>query len=159
MLSFDKFYSQISKTILKGRKFRSIKILLEILYEQNRHLSINEIANLYEQKSTKTISKTSIYNAINLLEKYAIISSCLENESKKFEINLSKHHDHIICIKCDKIIEFFDNELEILQDEICLKNEFILINHKVVLGGICRKCYETLSKKDDINTQKTLSVN
>lgn len=70
-----------------------------------------------------------------------IKSLALENESsKKYEINLKTHHDHLICTQCGDVFEFYDNELEQIQESIAQEKGFILTNHQMTLYGICAKC-------------------
>ncbi len=54
--------------------------------------------------------------------------------------HLGQHHDHIICIKCKKIVEFEEDALENLQINIALKHGFHMLQHKMELYGICSEC-------------------
>ena len=53
-----------------------------------------------------------------------------------------QHHDHLICTKCGKIIEFMNDDLETLQEKISDKHQFRLDSHVMTLFGVCRdgKC-------------------
>ncbi len=52
----------------------------------------------------------------------------------------SLHHDHLICVKCRKIIEFVDDDIEELQEKIAYKFQFSLQRHIHQLFGICKEC-------------------
>jgi len=54
--------------------------------------------------------------------------------------HLGQHHDHIICIKCKKIVEFEEDALENLQINIASKHGFHMLQHKMELYGICSEC-------------------
>ncbi len=56
--------------------------------------------------------------------------------------HLGKHHDHMICTKCGKIIEFSDNDLEIMQERIAAENGFHMLQHKMEIYGLCDQCLE-----------------
>ena len=53
-----------------------------------------------------------------------------------------QHHDHILCDRCGKIVEFADDVLERLQEEIAVRLGFVLARHRMELYGICRECRE-----------------
>jgi Fur family transcriptional regulator, ferric uptake regulator len=54
--------------------------------------------------------------------------------------HLGKHHDHFICTKCDKIIEFDNEEMERLQLKIASNQGFHILQHKMEIYGICSQC-------------------
>ena len=54
--------------------------------------------------------------------------------------HLGQHHDHIICIKCKKIVEFEEDAIENLQIDIASKHGFHMLQHKMELYGICSEC-------------------
>jgi Fur family ferric uptake transcriptional regulator len=51
-----------------------------------------------------------------------------------------RHHDHIVCLTCGRIEEFFDERIEHLQEEACRRKGFELVNHHLRLEGYCRAC-------------------
>jgi Fur family ferric uptake transcriptional regulator len=57
-----------------------------------------------------------------------------------FELNEGTHHDHIVCVKCGKIEEFFDATIEKRQKEIAEKLGFTLVDHSLSLYGSCKAC-------------------
>jgi Fur family ferric uptake transcriptional regulator len=59
--------------------------------------------------------------------------------------HLGQHHDHIICTKCKKIIEFEDRELENLQLKIASDHGFHILQHKMEIYGICSDCLKERS--------------
>ena len=66
-----------------------------------------------------------------------------QDNQSSYEIK-KQHHDHLICIKCGKIIEFLDSDLEKLQEKISDKYDFKLQSHVMTLFGECqnRDCKE-----------------
>lgn len=55
--------------------------------------------------------------------------------------HLGAHHDHMVCTKCNKIIEFNSPELEALQERIAKENAFHMLQHKMVIYGLCDDCF------------------
>jgi Fur family ferric uptake transcriptional regulator len=51
-----------------------------------------------------------------------------------------EHHDHMICMHCGKSIEFYDPEIEALQDEASEHLGFKVLDHKLQIYGLCGNC-------------------
>jgi Fur family ferric uptake transcriptional regulator len=56
--------------------------------------------------------------------------------------HLGQHHDHLICTKCQKIIEFEDADIEQLQLKVAAAYGFHMLQHRMELYGICRQCLD-----------------
>jgi len=54
--------------------------------------------------------------------------------------HLGKHHDHLICTKCGKIVEFRNDEMERLQLRISAEQKFHMLQHKMEIYGLCSEC-------------------
>ena len=56
-----------------------------------------------------------------------------------FELNEGEHHDHLVCVQCGKVVEFFDEEIERRQKMIAKDRGFELHDHALSLYGSCTK--------------------
>ena len=54
--------------------------------------------------------------------------------------HLGRHHDHMICTKCGRIIEFANEDMEILQQKIAAQKGFHILQHRMEIYGLCRDC-------------------
>ena len=81
-----------------------------------------------------------------MLLQSGIIGEALRCQDKKsYEIIFNKkHHDHMLCINCGKTIEFYSEEIERLQNEICKKYAFTPLEHKLGIKGYCKECYKKI---------------
>jgi len=69
-----------------------------------------------------------------------------EGQSPRYEHrHLGKHHDHFICTKCGKIIEFDNDEMERLQSKIASDLRFHMLQHKMEIYGLCSECMASRS--------------
>jgi Fur family transcriptional regulator, ferric uptake regulator len=59
------------------------------------------------------------------------------------------HHDHLLCLKCGRVFEFRDDDIEKLQDKVCEKFHFKPVEHRLGIRGYCRDC---LKKSKDSNS-------
>ena len=141
-------YKEKLKEIVKskGLKYSTQREeILKVLYNSKEHLTSEEIYNKVK-KINRNIGLATVYRALAFLEEQGLINSIsFGSEGKKYELNRGKHHDHMICINCNKIIEFFDEELEKLQKEIAEKHGFKLITHELNMYGICKECQDKKS--------------
>ncbi len=129
----------------KGLKYtKQREIIFETILNSNEHLNAEELNNIInKQYPDEKIGIATIYRALAFLEEANLISSiALDKDGKKFEPNTKQHHDHLICVKCNKIIEFLDEQIEQKQEKIAEDNGFKLLNHTMYLYGICKECQE-----------------
>jgi len=135
------------KTVIKEKGLKYTKqreIIFETLLNSDKHLNAEELYNIIaKEHPNENIGIATVYRALAFLEESALISSIsLNNDGKKFEPVSKEHHDHIICTKCNKIIEFVDNDIENKQEEVAKKHHFKLLNHTMYLYGICSDCQQ-----------------
>lgn len=142
-ISFDEFLKNFKNHITKLNLKNTIQkdYILKVLYHSKSHLSAQEISNEIKESYRLHISIATIYKTLNFLEELNMVD-CLEvtKKAKKYELNLSLHHDHLICTSCHKIIEFNDEIIEDKQILIASKNNFKLTNHTMIIYGLCSNC-------------------
>lgn len=123
---------------LKNSKQR--EEVLAVLYKSGTHLSPEEVATQIKM-TDKNASLSSVYRILNFLEQEQFICGLKTDRSgKRYEIASKSHHDHIICLECGEIIEFVDDEIERLQDEVAKKYGAKLISHDMKLFVKCKNC-------------------
>ena len=130
MKNFNAFYDKFSELLrdLGLKNSKSKERILKILFENDEHLSAKQI----QSKLPIKLSLTAIHRFLNFLCESSLALSLEEGGSKKYELNLKSHHDHLVC----------DETVEQRQDEICEKIGFLLEGHAMILYGICKKCLE-----------------
>jgi len=136
----DKLKEIIKQKGLKYTKQR--EIILETILNSDTHLSAEDLYNLILEKyPEEKIGIATVYRAVSFLEDSKLISSIsLDKDTKKFETNFKEHHDHLICIKCNKIVEFVNTKIEKEQEKIANNQGFSLLDHDMYLYGICKDC-------------------
>lgn len=142
-IAFDQFLKNFKDSISRAGFKNSIQkdYLLKIFYYSEKHLSAEEIVEIAKRDYNVGIGIATVYRILKFFEQMNIIVSLDVGDGiKRYELNLALHHDHLICVKCHKIVEFFDEELEELQKTIANKNSFMLKSHVVTLYGYCLDC-------------------
>jgi Fur family ferric uptake transcriptional regulator len=133
------------KALLKSNnlKFTSQReAILKTLYENPDHFTPENLYLLIKKNYPEAnVGVTTVYRTLNLLEENNIATSIsFGSAGKKFELGNKPHHDHLICEKCGKIVEFEDEKIEQLQEKIAKLYHFKLTNHLMQLYGICQEC-------------------
>jgi len=134
-----RFQSLLAK---KGLKFTfERKRIFEEVFALKEHFDADSLYARFKKLGLR-ISRDTVYRTIPLLlESGAIQKSVGAGKREFFERVSSKgHHDHMVCVKCHKVVEFTCDEIEKLQDEIAAKHGFQLVFHDHRLFGHCRNC-------------------
>lgn len=119
--------------------------ILQIFVDAGRHLSAEE---LYEhvKKVHPGIGYATVYRTLKLLTNAGLAEERrFEDGFTRYEYKVSDgHHDHLICTKCGKIIEFENKRIEALQQDVARKNRFEVQSHKLELYGLCAECQKKM---------------
>jgi len=153
-LSYDEFILKFKDMIKSLGLNNSIQreYLLKILFQSKEHLNAEELLHQVKTTYNVNIGIATVYRILNLLEDLNIVKSISISgqDFKVYELSLKPHHDHMVCVKCNTIVEFYDAELEKTQELVAQEKGFQLQSHTMMLYGICKKCKE----KEDENANK-----
>lgn len=88
------------------------------------------------------IGQTTVYRTLKLLCAAELAHEIQFGDGiSRYEVSTDQpHHDHFLCTKCQKTIEFYDERLEAMQQELATKNGFQLTGHAHFLYGLCAEC-------------------
>jgi Fur family ferric uptake transcriptional regulator len=116
--------------------------VVKFFFSSEAHLSKEEIRDALKKKDIY-VSAETVSKVIDLLLNYGFAQevSFREGPPRYEHFHLQTHHDHFVCQRCRKIIEFSDEELEILQMKIAGHHGFHVFNHQMNLYGLCDTCY------------------
>ena len=104
------------------------------------HLSAEDV---YKQllSDNEGIGLATVYRVLTQFESaQLVIRHHFEGGHSVFELADSPHHDHIVCVKCGRVEEFSDRDIEDRQRNIATKLGFELTDHKLNLFGLCTGC-------------------
>lgn len=137
-------HETIFKEFLERKGLKLTKERRAILAEMlsfHGHFDPEEILIRLRKRGSR-VSKASIYRTIHLLVENGLIEKVIKNDKHAhYEYTYGHtHHDHMICTRCGKIIEFYSPALEVLQEELCKKERFKGITHTLEIKGCCKRC-------------------
>ena len=114
--------------------------ILEIFQGSSvRHLSAEDVYKLLLAENLD-VGLATVYRVLTQFEQAGILSrNHFESGKAVFELNQGNHHDHLVCLDCGRVEEFFDEEIENRQHKIAEERGFRLAEHALSLYGTCTK--------------------
>lgn len=114
------------------------QLVTEVFYgveEGEHHPTVDELYHLVRARDNR-IGYATVYRTLKLLESAGLAHvHRLGDNQTRYEPRSDDHHDHLICIACGAILEFEDDRIERLQEEIASRLGFELMDHQMVLYG------------------------
>ena len=129
-----------NKILEKGLKLTDQrKLIAKTIASASDHPDAEEVYKRVIKKDD-SIGIATVYRTIKLLEENGIIEKHDFGDGKaRYEEASDEHHDHMINIKTGEIIEFFNADLEKLQEKIAKEHGFDLIDHRMELYVVPKK--------------------
>lgn len=117
-----------------------IKILQILERSEVRHVSAEDVYKLL-LRNDEEIGLATVYRVLTQFEQAGlVIRHNFEGGHSVFELSSDNHHDHIVCVKCGKVEEFTDEEIEARQRKVADRLGFELTDHHLNLYGHCPQC-------------------
>jgi Fur family ferric uptake transcriptional regulator len=116
-----------------------LKILEIFQRSAVRHLSAEDVYKLLLAENLD-VGLATVYRVLTQFEQAGLLSrNHFESGKAVFELNEGSHHDHLVCLDCGLVEEFFDDEIERRQHRIAEERGFKLTEHALALYGNCVK--------------------
>ena len=133
------FHDYLSRKLLKSTRQRDL--IAEVFFGEHGHLSIDELLARVRERNPK-IGYATVYRTMKLLTECGLAALRQFGDGQRvYELAAdTAHHDHLICVECGKVLEFENEEIERLQDQIAESADFRLTHHKMELYGTCSDC-------------------
>ncbi|MEI6720149.1 MAG: ferric iron uptake transcriptional regulator [Betaproteobacteria bacterium] len=104
-----------------------------------RHLSAEDVYKALIGENID-IGLATVYRVLTQFEQAGLLSrQHFETGKSVFELNEGQHHDHLVCLQCGRVEEFFDPQIEARQSEIAREKGFALHGHSLALYADCTK--------------------
>jgi Fur family transcriptional regulator, ferric uptake regulator len=114
--------------------------IARVFFELGRHVSAEELYSDVK-KINPHVGYATIYRTLKLLKECGLLSERhFDEDQARFEVAGEHHHDHFICERCGKIVEFEDDAFERLQQDVAARLGVVLTRHKLELYGFCEDC-------------------
>jgi len=127
-----------------GLKATAPRLKILNLFENSpqRHMSAEDVYRLLIAEDMD-VGLATVYRVLTQFEQAGLlVRHHFETGKAIFELNQGHHHDHLVCLKCGLVEEFFDEEIERRQDQIAAQHGFRVESHSMYLYGLCKNCHE-----------------
>ena len=117
-----------------------LKILETLENNENKHMSAEDVYKAFVERGDD-IGIATVYRVLTQFESSGIVNRHrFDNDSSVFELCAGPHHDHLICVKCSKVVEFVDDVVERRQQDLAKENGFEITDHNLTIYGLCLDC-------------------
>lgn len=123
-----------------GKRSRSRFAVMAAFFRGRTHVTVEELARQVRNGSPG-IGNVTVYRTLKLLSRMGYAKELdFGDGARRYESNLSAHHDHLVCTACGTVIEFEDPEIEKLQDLVTRRHGFLPEAHRLEIFGRCSEC-------------------
>lgn len=117
-----------------------VTILSILETSEARHVSAEDVYKI-ALKQDESFGIATIYRVLNQFESAGIVKRHhIDGEHSLFELDRGKHHDHVICVGCGRMDEFFDKTIEKHQKTVADKLGYEIKDHSLCIYGTCKAC-------------------
>lgn len=116
-----------------------LKILEVFQRSSQRHMSAEDVFRVLLLENSD-VGLATVYRVLTQFEQASILSrSQFEGGKSVYELNEGQHHDHLVCLDCGKVEEFYDPEIEQRQQAVAQAKGFTITDHALSLYARCTK--------------------
>ncbi len=126
---------------------------LKVTLPRMKILELLEVSELRHQSAEdiyrgllgggEEIGLATVYRVLTQFEAAGLVERHhFEKGQAVFELSEKGHHDHIVCVSCGKVEEFYDEMIENRQNEVAAEKGFEVTDHSLTLYGKCTECRE-----------------
>ena len=115
--------------------------IIDVFLGTEEHITLEEMLHLLREKG-HDFEPRFVSQCMNRMVDLGFAQKKrFEGQPVRYEHrHLGRHHDHLICTKCGKIVEFADETMERLQAEIAARSGFHMLQHRMDIYGLCSNC-------------------
>lgn len=142
---FERFSRFIERKGLKSTRQR--EVILQTFLEADKHIDVEDLTRRVRARNP-AIGHATVYRTMKLLTECGLAhESHFGDGMARYEHASHKHHhDHMICLRCQDIIEFENPAIEALQEAAAAAQGFTILSHKLEIYGHCARCTTELSR-------------
>ena len=115
------------------------KVIAQVMASSSDHPDVDELHKRINKLDSK-ISIATVYRTVKLFEEAGVVSKHdFKGGKARYEKSPEEHHDHLIDVNSGEIIEFVDEDIELLQKKVADKLGYTLVDHRLELYGTKNK--------------------
>jgi Fur family ferric uptake transcriptional regulator len=121
-------------------------LLLGLLSRSSRHVDADELYR-WAKKRNSRISLSTVYRNLQLFKKLELVDERhFDEEHHHYEVKSGEEHQHLLCIRCGKVVEFDYPASRKFKENVGKKYDFDITGIEIDVTGLCSKCRDNESK-------------
>ncbi|MCA9114637.1 MAG: transcriptional repressor [Planctomycetaceae bacterium] len=117
--------------------------IVEEVFSYHEHFEAEELVErLTMQQTVRRVSRSTVYRTLNYLEEAGLLRKVARtNDREVYEHDYGyEQHDHLICRNCNTLIEFNNDEISRMLEQVAAANGFVMEGHRLEVHGLCEAC-------------------
>ncbi|MDB4020954.1 ferric iron uptake transcriptional regulator [Litorivicinus sp.] len=130
---------ELKKVGLKATLPR-IHVLQLLLSAEGEHMSAEVVYRKLHEAGVD-VNLATIYRVLTQFQEAGLVERHqFDTATNVFELKSDSHHDHMVCVRCQKVIEYVSPEIESLQEKIAADHECEIVDHTHIIYVVCPSC-------------------
>ena len=123
--------------------------LAETVFSTHKHLSADELLALAKARGVR-VGRVTVYRTLRTMVEAGLVEERTFDRTRLlYEHTVGhRHHDHMVCVECRRIVEFANPKIESEQEKVAQSHGFELLHHSHVLFGVCGRCRRDIRRKE-----------
>ncbi len=133
---------------IRGEKLTEPRrVLVRHIFDNHKHFDADElVADL--RLAGRQVSRATVYRTLRLLVEAGLLRELRLTNRTAYEHDFGyPSHDHLHCTECNRVIEFRNDEIRRLREEISLELGFRASGHRFMISGVCKACSRARSPR------------
>ncbi len=117
------------------------RMIADVLFHEGEHKNVDELHQLVRARDG-SVGHATVYRTLKLLQELELVhANSLVDGTARYEVANAhdEHHDHLVCRQCGHIVEFENEAIEQLQEQVARQHGFRLADHRMMLYGDCTR--------------------
>ncbi len=125
--------------------------IFERAFGTHQHFTADTLYGWLKEEKGASVSRATVYRTLGLLVEGGFLESLDTGRGELLYEHVlgHRHHDHMVCLDCGRIEEFYEERIEELQKAACKKKGFRMVSHNLRLFGYCRSCSRRRRDRSD----------
>ena len=131
------------------------RAIVEAVLDRRGHFAMDELVADLRRRGVRG-SKATVYRLLPLLTEAGLLQEAVFTSGEKsYEVALEGgHHDHLVCLGCERVVEFHSEAFDVLERDVAARHGFRLAGHHHQLVGFCPACQRLPSEGAEVATRE-----
>ena len=133
---------------IRGEKLTEPRrVLIRHIFATHKHFDADELVNELQNAGSR-VSRATVYRTLRLLVDAGLLRELRLTNRSAYEHDYGyPSHDHLHCTECNKVVEFRNDEIRKLREQVSLEHGFRAVGHRFIVTGLCPTCIRARSPR------------